>query len=82
MTMAASKLPTILGGGDGDLKSQNASLKQQVDDLKAKVVHLEGQLISNLKSKPKGMGEEGEHKLQEMEMKLSESLETQLQLES
>ena len=23
MTMAASKLPTILGGGDGDLKAQN-----------------------------------------------------------
>ena len=53
-----AKLPTIYSSGDEDAKAQNQALKQQVEDLKAKIVHLEGQLVSSLKSKPKGVSEE------------------------
>ena len=41
LTMVSAKLPTIYSGGDDDLKTQNQKLKEQVDDLKAKISHLE-----------------------------------------
>ena len=48
MTMAAAKLPTLMGGGGGDSGAENKRLKAQIDDLKAKIEFQEKQLIQTL----------------------------------
>ena len=45
MTMGAAKLPTLMGGGDSDMKHENTKLKGMVDDLKKKIEFQEKQLI-------------------------------------
>ena len=58
MTMGAAKLPTLMGGGDADMKNENTRLKGMIDDLKKKIEFQEKQLIQTLQSKSGGMNSE------------------------
>ena len=56
--MAAAKLPTLLGGGDSDLKNENSKLKQMITDLKKKIEYHEQQLVQQLQNRTGGASAE------------------------
>ena len=78
MTMGAAKLPTLMGGGDSDLKGENTRLKSMIDDLKKKIEYQEKQLIQTLSQKSGGASAEAQAEYEE-KIKLAEARTQELQ---